>query len=944
MDAGMIGKLGKPSHWLTLFCLATLLAQTGCTRRFFRQCADREVAEVLRQKDQFPAWAIENFHVYPDSRARFADPTNPDRPPMPPDDPAAQWLGPNPQRPCKAGVARIEGDVYLSLLATWDAENRALRKSDPEKYYKDEKTGDIRLVVFQGKEGNQNEPGPDPRALPSGEPKPYLLRIDQAMELGLINSREYQTRREGLYLTALPVTQERFAFAPQFFAIEESIRERTGSEAFEGAGDRWRLNSSTGVTKLFSTGALLLLAYANRTVIDLGNHQGQHTTSVSTLNLDIIQPLLRGGGKAVTLEPLTQSERNLLYEIRDYARFRKEFFQYITGGGEIVVPSSGIGGRGLSPGAIALATGNPARPQILAGSAGRLALGTGAVAPSTGFMPTLLLRAQLQNETKNAATLEKYLKLFKAFAEGGDVAALQVGQVELNLLRSRSTILQRDKDLREGLDQFKLQLGLPTSLPLELDQEITRPIQRQLDQFETVLQQYEAIVKSVDDAFNPAEANKRREALRQSIQKEELVRKTKNFKTAFPEVWSSFEKLTAKELDQRLLRERSDRRVLLEEKAKLEAKQAKGEENKQSLNPEELARLGKLEEKLRGLEFTLAVGDFEFYLRKYEEKPWEKEKGDKAQKREHENRFRDYRNALVLVLGKASSERLEMLETIWPNLPVVMVEGLDLLTAPLEVGYEITQQTALTNRLDLMNERARVQDAWRQIAVFANSLLGVFNVGYHMDSNTPPGAAQPLAFSSSRTRHQLFLNAELPLVRLAERNSYRASQIALQRARRNLMEAEDQISLQVRSDLRQLRVLAENYKIQQRSVVLAYQQVESALETFQAPPDPADKGRSSAANAAALTQQLLNAQSGLVGAQNELYRLYINYLIARQQLFVDLELMPLDPRGVWIDEFIARQPNPQPGEPDESNGPVNFPRGGQPQAGIAPAASPALVP
>ena len=34
-----------------------------------------------------------------------------------------------------------------------------------------------------------------------------------------------------------------------------------------------------------------------------------YTTSVSTINLDAIQPLLRGGGKAVTLEPLTQVER-----------------------------------------------------------------------------------------------------------------------------------------------------------------------------------------------------------------------------------------------------------------------------------------------------------------------------------------------------------------------------------------------------------------------------------------------------------------------------------------------------------------------------------------------------------------------------------------------------------------------------------------------------------
>ena len=56
---------------------------------------------------------------------------------------------------------------------------------------------------------------------------------------------------------------------------------------------------------------------------------------------------------------------------------------------------------------------------------------------------------------------------------------------------------------------------------------------------------------------------------------------------------------------------------------------------------------------------------------------------------------------------------------------------------------------------------------------------------YHMDSFTPAGEAKPFAFSGSRTRHQLILNGELPLVRKLERNNYRASLIAYQRQRRS---------------------------------------------------------------------------------------------------------------------------------------------------------------
>ena len=100
-----------------LMSLALALVPAGCTRRFYRDAADREVGSVLADKDKVPDWRIEQYHVYPDPRARFADPTNPDRPPMPPDDPAAHGSAPNPQKPGHAGVGRIEGAGYLKLLA-----------------------------------------------------------------------------------------------------------------------------------------------------------------------------------------------------------------------------------------------------------------------------------------------------------------------------------------------------------------------------------------------------------------------------------------------------------------------------------------------------------------------------------------------------------------------------------------------------------------------------------------------------------------------------------------------------------------------------------------------------------------------------------------------------------------------------------------------------------
>jgi hypothetical protein len=221
-----------------------------------------------------------------------------------------------------------------------------------------------------------------------------------------------------------------------------------------------------------------------------------------------------------------------------------------------------------------------------------------------------------------------------------------------------------------------------------------------------------------------------------------------------------------------------------------------------------------------------------------------------------------------------------------------------------------------------MNARAQVVDAWRQLRVTANALMGIFNVAYHLDTTTPPGGANPLAFASSRTHQELILNGQLPLVRVAERNDYRIALINYQRARRNLINLEDGIAATVRFDVRQLHLFAENYKIQQKVLESLYSQVENALEVIVAPVDPdalKATGTAGQANAAALTNQYLGALGSLNGAQTQIYRLWLSYLATRIELYLDLERLPLDNRGVWIDES-GNASLRQPGEAERGSG------------------------
>src|SRR5689334_12053914 len=203
---------------VALGCAAGL---SSCTRSYFRRAADKEVDAVLCEKDKYPQWGIQQYHVYPDPLARFADPTDPDRPPMPPDDPAAWDLAPHPQRPILKGYAYWQGTGYLELMRRWDTENRARAEAAQVETEKKEQAsseeeepklmGEDKTFAQRAREIDQNidaelagpiPPMPGDQRLdvsleapqPSKYP-PFRLNLEQITELGFLNSPQFQTQR-----------------------------------------------------------------------------------------------------------------------------------------------------------------------------------------------------------------------------------------------------------------------------------------------------------------------------------------------------------------------------------------------------------------------------------------------------------------------------------------------------------------------------------------------------------------------------------------------------------------------------------------------------------------------------------------------------------------------------------------------------------------------------
>ncbi|MBI1917475.1 MAG: TolC family protein [Planctomycetes bacterium] len=939
----------------------------GCTRPFYRKEADKEVSEILAQKNKYPAWAIENWHVYADPRARYADSSNPDHPPKPPDDPAAYDLSPNPQKPGKAGVARIEGTGYLELIAQWDRENReraaqeeaeekqqaALEKARQEAATGQETAGTRHRVPFRV------VPLPDPPPPPvSQQPSPpapqaaaslgvkqvayqepatrppangsmgtappqgdaiveaksrsalditgrptYMLTLDQAAELAMFNSREYQDQRETLYLAALPVTLQRFSFMAQYFAVQQAIRSYTGRNTLGGQSNSWALNSGTGLSKLLPTGALLLLNCSNQTVFEFLNPK--RTTSVSTLDFRAIQPLLRDGGKAVALEPLTQAERSLLYQIRTFARFRKELYVAVAAasGGSIsggaFQPTgvlaggggggAGVGASGLVPGVIPAVATTIASPIFPAGTAGALSLAGGISSPPSGYLNTMLEKIQVYIDQENIDVLSNILQRYRGLLEGDVVNPLQLQSVEQALVRGRTTLLTDQQQYLQAVDSFKRTLGVPMPLSIELDDSVLRPLMKQFRRARAIIDNEQAAVSEASALLPLEKAPRLRAELLRLFQNAVLVRGTP-FARRIRARWAEWEKLSDAALKTRLDDLKKQVQQLLDRQAAL---QRAG----QNLSPAEEVRLTEANAQID-------LGNFERALRLYEtnyvDKGKPKKPADALGERQRVSRFQSVISWWQKVLVEARNEQWAVVRSTWPKLPRACVDGVDLVNDDLERALAAGAQHALANRLDLMNVRSQLVDAWRQVAVFANALLGTFNVEYRLTSNSPLGVAQPLNIGGSGNAHRLTLNTQFPLTRILERNNYRASLIAYQRQRRTLQQAEDIAVQVVNGELYQLRQLAEAYRLQQRQLELAYLTIENSLESIEAPTAP---GRGALEGPAALTQQLLSSQGSLPQAQNALLTLWIQYLNARLELYRDLELMSLDARGVWIDEI-----------------------------------------
>jgi outer membrane protein TolC len=248
--------------------------------------------------------------------------------------------------------------------------------------------------------------------LPAAAKEPSaIISLPKAVEIAFRNSRDYQSAKETMYLSALALTLERFRWSPQFTEL------LTGQVNRANRDESWTGSSSFGVSQLLATGGTLTASLASELVSFTTG--APRTSGTSVLAANLIQPLWRGAGARIAQESLTQAERNVIYAIRTFARFHRTF----------------------------------------------------AVSVATSYYQLLEQRSIVKNQWASyQISITSRVKTEK-LAQAGRVPEFQVDQTRQQELSDQDAYISATETYGDTLDQFKLTLGLRTDANVDVDED-----------------------------------------------------------------------------------------------------------------------------------------------------------------------------------------------------------------------------------------------------------------------------------------------------------------------------------------------------------------------------------------------------------------------------------------------------------------------------------------
>jgi outer membrane protein TolC len=187
--------------------------------------------------------------------------------------------------------------------------------------------------------------------------------------------------------------------------LSDNLAEQQSIHATGNAGVSWLVRDVGKLSAAFSTDFLRFLAGSPSTLTS------------SQIGATLTRPLLRNAGYKADIENLTQAERDLLYQLRDFVRFRKDF----------------------------------------------------SVQVASAYYSVLGNRDAVRNSFLNFQGSRRAGDRTRALAAEGRTTQSDLGRIEQQELSAENAWIGAIRVYQRALDDFKIQLGIPVETKLVLD-------------------------------------------------------------------------------------------------------------------------------------------------------------------------------------------------------------------------------------------------------------------------------------------------------------------------------------------------------------------------------------------------------------------------------------------------------------------------------------------
>jgi outer membrane protein TolC len=237
------------------------------------------------------------------------------------------------------------------------------------------------------------------------------LDLFAAINYAVLHSRTYRDRMEQLYLAALGVTLERHLFTPRPFVTTDM--RYTASQSDADYASALTITQRAGVRQQLPYGGEIVASGLVSFVNALNDNLSDGENAELAIRGSI--PLWRRAG-LINLEPLIQSERDLVYATRGFEDFRRSF----------------------------------------------------AVDTASRYFRVITLYSALRNRFMNYRNLLSLVERTEALFAAGRVTALEVQRAQQSLLTAEDQLNDSQLALQTALDSFKIFIGMPVTQELEI--------------------------------------------------------------------------------------------------------------------------------------------------------------------------------------------------------------------------------------------------------------------------------------------------------------------------------------------------------------------------------------------------------------------------------------------------------------------------------------------